>query len=267
MRSRAPSTGSGRYGTGGVLGVIPARLGSSRLPRKPLRVIAGRPLIEWVWRRAERSAALDALVVATDAREVLEVVEGFGGVAVLTRPDHASGTDRVAETAEREEYRELDPIVNVQGDEPFLAPGAIEAAVRMLVGDREIGTVAEPLEEPGEWRDPGVVKVVRAENDDALYFSRAPIPHSSEGEPRFGSGRAGPLRHVGLYAFSRAALRRVAKLPRHPLEEVERLEQLRWLAAGMRIGVALVEGGASGIDTEQDLVRAEEILRRRREFP
>lgn len=243
--------------TGGVLGVIPARIGSSRLPRKPLLDIAGRPLIEWVWRRAETLEVLDDLVVAADAPEVVEVVEGFGGRAVLTRGEHPSGTDRVAEVAEDAEFVGCHWIVNLQGDEPFLPHGAARAVVEQLRSGWDVGTAATPIYSTVEWEDPSAVKVIRDDRGGALYFSRAPIPYD-------GTGKAGEqllmLRHVGIYAFTRAALRQATSLPKHPLEEREGLEQLRWLAAGLRIGVAVVEGGGPGIDTEEDLVRAEQIL-------
>lgn len=241
---------------GAVLGVIPARIGSSRLPRKPLLAIAGHPLIRWVWERMSALDVLDELVVAADDAEIVEAVAGFGGRAVLTRLDHPSGTDRVAEVAERSEFSGFDCIVNLQGDEPFLPQAAARAVVEQVKSGWDVGTAAVPIYSTVEWEDPSTVKVVRDERGGALYFSRAPIPYD-------GTGRAAELlmlRHVGIYAFTRAALLRATALPRHPLEEREGLEQLRWLAAGLRIGVAVVEGGGPGIDTEEDLVRAEQIL-------
>ena len=254
-----------------VLGVIPARLGSQRLPGKPLVRIAGRPLIEWVWRRAMALASPqdgDARglewewVVATDAPEVADAVRGFGGRAVLTRPDHASGTDRVAEVAARPEFRSHDAIVNLQGDEPLLPDGAVEGAVRLvLAGAFEIGTAAVPLRSVEEWRDPAVVKVVVARDGSALYFSRAPIPYPRDGAPgpaELGSGLY--LRHVGCYAFRRDALERWPRLGPAPLETAEGLEQLRALYAGWRIGVAVCTGGEPGVDTPADLARVERRL-------
>ncbi|UCC72688.1 MAG: 3-deoxy-manno-octulosonate cytidylyltransferase [Gemmatimonadota bacterium] len=259
--SKAPSGG----GEGGsVLGVIPARLASTRLPRKPLAPVAGRPLIEWVWQRMRALDVLDGLVVAADDPEIVRVVEGFGGLAVMTLADHASGTERVAEVAERPEYREFDWIVNLQGDEPFLPVGAAETAITLVKTGWDIGTAAVPVTTADEWEDPSTVKVVVDDAGGALYFSRAPIPHDRVGSAQFGeAGQAMPLRHVGIYSFRRAALRRATALPAHPLERREGLEQLRWLSAGLRIGVGVVEGGGPGIDTEADLARAEEILRGR----
>lgn len=206
----------------------------------------------------------ERLVVATDAPEVVEVVEAFGGKAVLTREDHASGTDRVGEVATRPEFERMGPLVNLQGDEPFLAPGAVEAALGLLDGDHDIGTIATPITDRQEYMEPAVVKVIRDDAGRALYFSRAAVPYSGTGGPEPDGDPGLYLRHVGLYAFRRQALLRATALPRHPLEELERLEQLRWLAAGFRIGVAIVEGGEPGVDTEEDLVRAEAILKRRR---
>ena len=241
----------------GVLGVIPARIGSTRLPRKPLLPIAGRTLIEWVWRRASTVDGFDELVVAADDPEIVAAVEAFGGRAVLTRRDHASGTDRIAEVVEREDFADFGSIVNLQGDEPFLPPSAARAVVQGVQSGWDIGTAAVPIYNTDEWEDPSVVKVVRDDQGGALYFSRAPIPYDGTGR---GAERLRLLRHVGIYAFTRGSLDRATALPPHPLEEREGLEQLRWLAAGLRIGVAVVDGGGPGIDTEEDLVRAEQLL-------
>jgi 3-deoxy-manno-octulosonate cytidylyltransferase (CMP-KDO synthetase) len=241
--------------------VIPARLASSRLPRKPLIRIAGRPLIEWVWRRMAGIDLLDALIVAADAPEIVSAVEAFGGRAVLTRADHASGTDRVAEVAELPEFRDFSWIVNLQGDEPFLPAGSAEAAIGLVKTGWDVGTAAAPISSAEEWADPSTVKVVLDDEGGALYFSRAPVPHDRSGSAPLGAAElAVPLRHVGVYSFTRAALRRATTLPPHPLEKREGLEQLRWLSAGLRIGVGIVEGGGPGVDTEADLVRAEQIL-------
>jgi 3-deoxy-manno-octulosonate cytidylyltransferase (CMP-KDO synthetase) len=209
---------------------------------------------------------VEALVVAADSPEVVEVVESFGGRAVMTQEGHASGTDRVAEVAGRQEFSGFDWVVNLQGDEPFLPEGAAEEAVRLAQSGWDVGTAAVHVESAREWRDPSTVKVVTDDEGSALYFSRAPIPHS--GGTDGGSDPTvvgGALRHIGVYAFTREALMRATALPRHPLEERERLEQLRWLAGGLRIGVAVVHGGGPGIDTEDDLLRAETILGGRRD--
>lgn len=245
--------------TSRVLGVIPARLASSRLHRKPLHPLAGRPLVEWVWRRAADSRVFDHVVIATDSPEIADAARAFGATAVLTSPDHPSGTDRVAEVARAEEWRGFPVIVNVQGDEPFVRADHLRAAVA-LVRDAgwEVGTVATPVASAREWREAAVVKVVRGDDGRALYFTRAPVPHPRDAEPDFSTGAY--LRHVGIYAYTRDALLRWVSLPESWLERTERLEQLRPLAAGVRIGVAVGEPAEGGVDTPADAARAERIL-------
>ena len=245
-----------------VLGVIPARLGSERLPRKPLHRLAGRPLIEWVWRRVAGFGVLDNVVIATDAQEVADVCSAMGANVVLTSGSHRSGTDRVAEVASREPYAGYDVIVNVQGDEPFLDEAHVSAAARLVLDGWEVGTIATPLLEPEAWRNPAVVKVVRRADGAALYFSRAPIPYRRDGEPTSSDLASAPyLRHMGVYAYAPDALRRWVSLPESGLERIEKLEQLRALEAGIRIGVAMVDAAAPGVDTPEDAVRAETILK------
>jgi len=242
-----------------VLGVIPARLASVRLPRKPLHPIAGRPLIEWVWRRAVESGVFDDLVIATDSREVEAAARAFGASAVLTREDHPSGTDRVAEVVRRAEWRDFGTIVNVQGDEPFVRRDHLESAVALVRdGGWDVGTVATPIASAAEWTEPAVVKVVRGDDGRALYFTRAPVPYPRDAEPDFAGGAY--LRHAGIYAYTRAALLRWVALPESPLERIEKLEQLRALAAGLRIGVAVGAPAEGGVDTPADAARAERIL-------
>lgn len=246
---------------GRVLAVIPARLGSERLPRKPLHPIAGRPLVEWVWRRVHGIDALDRAVIATDSEEIADVCRGFGAEVVLTSPEHASGTDRVAEVAAREEYAGYDVVVNVQGDEPLMDAEAVSGSARLVREGWDVGTAAAPVGDLADWHDPAVVKVVRGNDGGALYFSRAAIPFRRDGEPT-AEALAGPgyLRHIGVYAYSPAALRRWVGLPPSELERTERLEQLRALAAGLRIGVAVVERAEGGVDTAEDARRVERRL-------
>jgi 3-deoxy-manno-octulosonate cytidylyltransferase (CMP-KDO synthetase) len=246
-----------------TLAVIPARLGSTRLPRKPLHIIAGRPLVEWVWRRVIAADLFDAVVIATDSEEIAEHARSLGASVEMTSAEHPSGTDRVAEVARRIQFRDFPLIVNVQGDEPFVDPHHLSEAI-LLIRDQEwdVGTVASPIGSREEWRSPSVVKVVRGRDGGALYFSRAPIPYSRDGEPTaedFSSGDF--LRHVGVYAFRADALQRWVELPEGDLERLERLEQLRPLAAGLRIGVAVVQGAMGGVDTLADAHRAELALR------
>ena len=243
-----------------VLCVLPARLGSERIPRKPLQIIAGRPLIEWSWRAACAVPGVDEVIVATDSEEIAATVAGFGGSCRMTRADHPSGTDRAAEVAE---CSEADVVVNFQADEPFLDPSAVAGAIdAVLVGPREVATLAAPIGDEREWRSPAVVKVVRAADGRALYFSRSPIPHPRDAMPAWATPEAGPwLRHVGLYVYTRSALARWVGLPPSPLEQIERLEQLRALENGLEIEVCVVPPGPAGIDVPEDIARAERLLR------
>lgn len=245
-----------------VLAVIPARLSSSRLPRKPLHPLLGRPLLQWVWERVARFDLFDRAVVATDSEEVLELCRTIGAPAVLTDPGHPSGTDRVAEVARRPEYEAYPVVANVQGDEPLVLEEHLARAVD-LVGTEEwdVGTCAAPLGSVEARRDPSVVKVARAGDGRALYFSRSAIPYKREGMPTDGELSEAPfLRHLGIYVYRRPALLRWVSLPPSPLEELERLEQLRALEAGMRVGVALVAHAVRGVDTAADVARMEEAL-------
>lgn len=279
-----------------MLCVLPARIGSRRLPGKPLRILAGRPLVEWSWRSARAVPEFDDVWVATDSPEVAETVRGFGGTAVLTESSHASGTDRVAEAAGLRRARSHPVVVNYQADEPFLPAGPVGRAVRAVTGgDAEVATLACPLRSGEAWRSSSVVKVVCDAAGDALYFSRAPVPRPRDGAPdwsrapgegssgpgapetedgatRSGGEREGPrgredgwpyLRHVGLYVFRREALERWTSLPPSRLERVERLEQLRALEAGMDLRVVTAPPSPPGVDVPDDLERAERILQQR----
>jgi 3-deoxy-manno-octulosonate cytidylyltransferase (CMP-KDO synthetase) len=245
--------------SGLALAVIPARLGSTRLPRKPLHIIAGRTLVEWVWRRVIVAPFFDKVVIATDSEEIAEHARSFGALVELTSPDHPSGTDRVAEVAMRIPYQKYDYIVNIQGDEPFMQEAHLEGALRMIRDEGwEVGTVASPIVSRDEWKTPTVVKVVLGVDGRAMYFSRAPIPFMRDGEPGPAEFEGGQfLRHIGVYSYTRDALRRWVALPEAPLEILERLEQLRPLAAGIRIGVAIAGTGEGGVDTLEDANQAE----------
>lgn len=241
-----------------TLAVIPARLGATRLPRKPLRLLGGAPLIVRVWERLAALALADRIVVATDSDEVARTARDAGAECLLTDPRHPSGTDRVAEIARRPEFAGYEVIVNVQGDEPFLPAEATRGAIDLVAtGAFPVGTAAVPARAAVlDARD--VVKVVRADDGRALYFSRAPIPFLRDSAER-AERDALILQHLGIYAYARDALARWVALPPHPLERVERLEQLRPLAAGMVMGVAVRDEAAPrGIDTEEDLRLANE---------
>jgi 3-deoxy-manno-octulosonate cytidylyltransferase (CMP-KDO synthetase) len=230
--------------------VIPARLGATRLPEKPLRLLAGEPLVRVVTRRALDLDLGGPVVVASDDERVLAAVAPLGVPAVLTRSDHASGTERVAEVASRPEYATADVVLNFQGDEPFLPrAAALGAVARVRAGD-DVGTAAHPLA-PGAWRDPHRVKVDVDGRGRALGFYRTPAARACP-------PRGATLQHVGVYAYSRDALRRWVALPATDEERAERLEQLRALRHGLQIGVALLdEPVPHGIDTEEDLLMAE----------
>ena len=244
-----------------VLGVIPARLGSTRLPRKPLLPLAGEPLILLVTRRVAELQICDRLVVATDSREIATVVGAGGFEAVMTSPDHTSGTERVAEVVAKPSFSDFTFILNVQGDEPFVARAAVRGALACLEGGDPLGTAAGSLDAKLV-NDPSRVKVVVDARGRAVYFSRAPIPFDRDGK-----GDVVYHQHVGVYAYTREALEAWVRLPPVPEEQWERLEQLRPLLHGIPMGVTLFDGPAApGIDTPADLKWAEaEITRHLRE--
>lgn len=238
--------------------VIPARLGAERLHRKPLRDLGGLPLVLQVWRRVKAMGVADRVVVATDHDEVAAVARGAGAEVVMTSSDCSSGTARVAEVASQHGFSGFDVFVNVQGDEPFISRAFVQAAADIVRSGRfTIGTAAAHAG-PEIFQLPSIVKVVTANDGRALYFSRAPIPFLRDAADS--SARVPlTLQHIGVYSYTRDALAAWVALAPHPLEEVERLEQLRPLANGMNIGVAVVsEAAECGIDTEEDLHHANE---------
>lgn len=237
-----------------VVGVIPARYASSRLPGKALADIAGKSMIQWVYERARQAQCLRQVLVATDDERIFAVVEGFGGEVVMTSPAHPSGTDRLAEAA-----RDLacDIVVNVQGDEPLIDPRAIDQAVQPLLDDATVmmSTLATPITSEAVWRDPNVVKVVTDLNGFALYFSRLPIPYHRDGMESLHA-----LHHLGLYVYRKEFLLRFAALSPSPLEQLERLEQLRVLENGDKIKVVVTDYQAIGVDTAEDLEKVRRQL-------
>jgi len=245
-------------GTSGIVGAIPARYGSTRLPGKPLLPIAGRPMIEHVYTQVARSRGLARVVVLTDDERIARAVEGFGGDCEMTPADCASGTDRIAWAARLWDAAAASAIINVQGDEPLIDPEEISRIAGHLAAHPEdpVVTLATPAA-PEEMGNPNAVKVVLTQDGAALYFSRAPIPY-----PRQEGGFA-PLKHLGIYGYQREALLRLAALPPSPLERSESLEQLRALENGMGIRVLIVDRASIGVDTAEDLERVERILTER----
>jgi 3-deoxy-manno-octulosonate cytidylyltransferase (CMP-KDO synthetase) len=237
-----------------VLGVIPARLGSTRLTRKPLQPLGGEPLVVRVLKRTLQLEIAAAVIVATDSPEVQAAVERVGGRALMTSPLHETGTDRVAEVAGRPEFARYDVVLNVQGDEPFVPRAALAGALERIREGYDVGTAAVPLDRE-EADDPSRVKVVMDRRGRALYFSRARIPFLRDED----AGGAGVYwQHVGVYAYTREALTRWVAAEPTSLERLERLEQLRALDLGLTIGVTrLAEPAPGGIDTAEDLARAE----------
>jgi len=249
--------------------IIPARYASRRLPGKPLLEIGGRPMILHVYERARRVPHVERIIVATDDERIADVVRHAGGEAVLTSPHHRSGTERVAEVAA---HLEAEIVVNVQGDEPLIAPTVIAAALELMLADPRLpmATTSEPVESVEEVLNPNVVKVVTDCEGFALYFSRQPIPWPREAVRQAGSLeaalRADPSllrlyrRHTGLYIYRRELLRELTAWPPTPLEEAEQLEQLRALEHGIRIKVVPVTERSIGVDTPEDLERVRALL-------
>jgi 3-deoxy-manno-octulosonate cytidylyltransferase (CMP-KDO synthetase) len=238
-----------------VVAIVPARYESTRLPGKPLALIDGKPMIQHVYERARRVALVQGVLVATDDARIAAAVRGFGGEAVMTRADHPSGTDRVAEVAA---HLDADVIVNVQGDLPFLEAMMVDAAVAMMRADAALpmATLKTPIHSDAEMLNPNVVKVVTDREGYALYFSRSPLPYWREAVPAGAAGGIRGYKHIGLYVYRRDFLLSFARLAPTPLEQAERLEQLRALEWGFRIRVAETAAVGIEVDTPHDLERA-----------
>jgi len=243
-----------------AIAIIPARYAAKRLPGKPLVTLAGKSMIERVWARVSRARKISRVIVATDDERILQAVAAFGGEAVMTRAEHRSGTERVAEVAATAIRGGDDIFVNVQGDEPLIDPEAVDAAVEAVESDEQvlIATLAIPITRPADIMDPNIVKVVLDFDDNALYFSRAPIPWVRDREAPV---HARHLKHLGLYSFRRAALLDFPTLPLRDLERVEQLEQLRWMENGYKIRVAETSHDSISVDVAEDVARVEELLR------
>jgi 3-deoxy-manno-octulosonate cytidylyltransferase (CMP-KDO synthetase) len=227
------------------------------LPGKPLVLLAGKSMIQRVYERAKLSKQANQVIVATDDERIVMAVQAFGGEARMTRPDHRTGTERVAEVAA---HVDGDIFVNVQGDEPLLDPVAVDTAVCSLLEEpvASISTVATPIKTPGDIMDPNVVKTVLDFDGNALYFSRAPIPWVRDTANKI---QVRHLKHLGLYVFQRDALLEYATLPQGELERIEQLEQLRWMENGWKIRVAEVEHDAVSVDVPEDVARVERLLK------
>jgi 3-deoxy-manno-octulosonate cytidylyltransferase (CMP-KDO synthetase) len=243
--------------------VIPARMGSRRFPGKVLAHLAGKPLIEHVYGRAQKAKGVEDVIVATDSDDVMSAVTAFGGRAVMTSPDHASGTDRIAEVASG---LDCDIIVNVQGDEPLMEPSTIEAVIGLLEdSSADMGTAAVRIRSDETARDPNSVKVVFGKDGFAQYFSRSPIPYHRDiwkSRADVSAGRGVKLyKHIGIYSYRREALMRLSELRPTELEMTERLEQLRALESGMHIKVAVVDSDTPGVDTPEDLERVIRLMK------
>ena len=238
-----------------AIGIIPARWGSTRFPGKALHLIAGKPLLRHVWERSRRAKKLDKLIIATDDFRIAEAAFDWGAEVAMTSPNHASGTDRIAEVAKK--VKQFRHVVNIQGDEPLIDPNLIDRLVRELQRDNklEMITAAHPFEEAHAATSAHQVKVVLNQNGDALYFSRAAIPFA-----RDGSRDVQYFRHQGIYGYTRELLLRFVRWKTSPLERAESLEQLRALENGVRIRVVMTGSGSPGVDTPEDARMMERLM-------
>lgn len=239
-----------------VVAIIPARWASTRFPGKPLVMLRGKPLVQHVWERAVRAKLVDRVIVATDDMRIAEAAFNFGAEIALTSPKHPTGTDRLAEVAAKLKTARI--ILNVQGDEPDIPSATIDRLARALLDDSRLGmvTAANPVTDPADIHNPNVVKVVTDRTGRALYFSRSVIPHDRDGR-----GGVKYLRHQGIYGYRRKVLLDFVKWKPTPLEQAEKLEQLRALENGVSIGVITVRRASVGVDAPEDLARAEKALR------
>jgi 3-deoxy-manno-octulosonate cytidylyltransferase (CMP-KDO synthetase) len=239
-----------------ILAVIPARYASTRFPGKPLAMIHGKPMIQWVYERSAACKAVDEVLVATDDERIYDVVRDFGGNVVMTSTSHPSGTDRIQE-AVRKWGSSADIVVNVQGDEPAMDSTHLERLIGCFDGLVDIATLVTPINEKSTFEDPNRVKAVLASNGRALYFSRSGIPYHRGGDHDLSIC----YQHLGVYAYKIKVLEAICKLPPSPLEIKESLEQLRWLEHGYVVHAAIVDEAGIGVDTPQDLERVREMLR------
>ena len=240
-----------------VIAIIPARWASTRFPGKPLVKLRGKPLVQHVWERTSRAKRVGRIIIATDDMRIAEAAFDFGAEVALTSPKHPTGTDRLAEVAKQ--LKSASIVLNVQGDEPDIAPSTIDRLAQALQDDPKLGmvTAANPLTDPADVQDPNVVKVVTDLAGRALYFSRSVIPHDRDGR-----GGIKYLRHQGIYGYRRKVLLAFVKWKPTPLEKAEKLEQLRALEHGIAIGVIVVRRESVGVDVPGDVAKAERALRK-----
>jgi 3-deoxy-manno-octulosonate cytidylyltransferase (CMP-KDO synthetase) len=243
-----------------AIAVIPARYAATRLPGKPLVSLAGKPMIQRVWERATQAARITRVIIATDDERILQAAASFGAEAVMTRSEHRSGTERVAEVAAHVPGAVEDVFVNVQGDEPLVEPEAIDTLVEAIESEDgvSVATLMVPIARPADIMDPNIVKVVLDFDGNALYFSRAPIPWVRDREAPV---HVQHMKHLGLYAFRREALLDFPTLPVGDLERIEQLEQLRWMENGYKIRVAETTHDSVSVDVPEDVTRVEQLLR------
>ncbi len=238
-----------------IIGIIPSRYASTRFPAKSLAVINGKSMVQRVYEQAQQSSALNDVIVATDHQDIYDHVRKFGGAVCMTKPGHASGTDRCHEalTLQRKKY---DYVINIQGDEPFIQPEQIDLLAGRLDGITEIATLVKSLQSTEQLFDPNIVKVVFNKTMEALYFSRSPIPHVRNTNERDWTGKHKFYKHIGMYAYRSDVLERLHRLSVSALEKAESLEQLRWLENGFKISIAETATETIGIDTPEDLEKA-----------
>ena len=245
-----------------TLGIIPARYASTRFPGKPLVQIAGKTMIQRVYEQASKAQLLSKVVVATDDERIMQAVQDFNGQAIMTRSDHQSGTDRCAEVANY--FQDIDAVVNIQGDEPFIDPFQIDLVIRRLQDPTvTLATLVKKLEHQEDVENSNIVKVVFNEQQEALYFSRSPIPFIRGIPLKKWLEKAAFYQHIGIYGYKRAILLEIAQLPKGRLELLESLEQLRWLEYQYTISVTITDKTTFGIDTPKDLEKAIAFLERK----
>jgi 3-deoxy-manno-octulosonate cytidylyltransferase (CMP-KDO synthetase) len=244
-----------------IYGIIPARYQSTRLPGKPLALIGGKPMIQRVYEQCIKSTVLKSVTIATDDERIVNIVKGFGGNVILTRPDHPSGTDRCFEAAQKLGLSDGAVIINIQGDEPFINPGQIELLATCFDNqETQIATLVKKLTKMEELDSPAIAKLVLDNNSNALYFSRSPIPFVRNADKENRLAETIYYKHIGIYGYRYKVLEKVVALKQSPLELAESLEQLRWLENGFSIKVKVTEYESFAIDTPADLEIANKMV-------